>query len=147
MKKIFLILSMGLCVNMFAIVRTVSNNPGTVAQFTTIQAAVDASISGDTIYIHGSSNSYGSFNITDKRLTYIGPGWSPLTNLNPLTAIISGINFSGAGCDNSELQGLVFTEQITIGFNHPNGIRFIRNRFIGGLVVINYGTSTYSGFV
>jgi hypothetical protein len=147
MKQLFLFVCLGLCANIYATVRTVSNNPGTVAQYTTIQSAVDAAVSGDTIYIHGSSASYGTFNVTDKRLTYIGPGWSPLRSLNPLTASIGGFNFVGAGCDNSEIQGLVFTGQITIGFNHPNGIRFIRNQFISCLVVINYSTTNYSGFV
>jgi len=147
MKQFFFFLLTSLCVNAFATVRTVSNNPGTVAQFTTIQAAVDASVSGDTIYIHGSNTSYGSFNVTNKRIIYIGPGWAPLSNLNPLKASISSINFQGAGSDNSELQGLVFTAQIVIGFNHPNSIRFIRNQFIGSQVIINYGTDTYSGFV
>ena len=147
MKKIFLMLSLASCANAFATVRTVSNNPGTVAQYTTIQAAVDVSVSGDTIYIHGSNTSYGSFNVTNKRIIYIGPGWAPLSNLNPLKASVSSINFQGAGSDNSELQGLVFTGIITIGFNHPNGIRFIRNQFIGAQVIINYSTDNYSGFV
>jgi len=147
MKQFFLFLLTCLCVNVFATVRTVSNNTGTLAQYTTIQAAVNASTSGDTIYIHGSNTSYGSFNVTDKRLIYIGPGWSPVSNFNSLKATIGGINFSGVGCDNSELQGLVFTAQITIGFNHPNGIRFIRNQFLSAQVIINYGTSDYSGFV
>src|SRR4030095_2613006 len=147
MKQFIVFLSMSLCVNMFATVRTVSNSPGTVAQYTTIQAAVDVSVSGDTIYIHGSNTSYGSFNVTNKRIIYIGPGGAPLSNLNPLKASISSINFQGAGSDNSELQGLVFTGQITIGFNHPNGIRFIRNQFINLNVIINYSTTNYSGFV
>lgn len=44
MKPLCLILSFCVCVDMLATVRTVSNNPGTVAQYTTIQAAVNASV-------------------------------------------------------------------------------------------------------
>src|SRR4249919_2132294 len=75
MKKIFLILSSVVCVHAFATVRTVSNNPNTLAQFNTIQAAIDASLSGDTIYVQGSPTRYAGFVIQDKRLTVIGPGW------------------------------------------------------------------------
>ncbi len=147
MKQFFLIVLSGLSVNLFATVRTVSNNPGTVAQFTKIQDAVNASVSGDTIYIHGSSIQYDNFTVTDRRLTYIGPGWSPLGTFNPLTATVSSFSLNGTGCDNSEIQGMVLTGQVTFGTNHPNGIRFIRNKFQGAQVVINYGTSNFSGFV
>ncbi|HJS55472.1 MAG TPA: hypothetical protein VJ765_13050, partial [Chitinophagaceae bacterium] len=49
---------------LLATVRTVSNNPATIAQYSTIQAAVDASSSGDTVYIHGSPSAYAAFTIT-----------------------------------------------------------------------------------
>ena len=147
MKKIFLILSLVVCVNAFATVRTVNNNPNSLAQYNTIQAAVDAAVNGDTIYIHGSNTSYGSVTVSNKRLTFIGPGWSPLRNIDPLTASISQMTFQSAGCDNSEIQGLVFTAVVTLGFNHPNNIRFYRNQFINTQVAFSYGTTDYSGFV
>lgn len=50
-----------------ATVRTVSNVPSTLAQFNTIQAAVDASNNGDTVYVHGSPNQYAGFTITNKK--------------------------------------------------------------------------------
>ena len=78
MKLILLLLSSLLCTYVFGTVRTVSNFIGTIAQYATIQAAVNASASGDTIYVHGSPNDYVSFSITDKRLTILGPGWSPV---------------------------------------------------------------------
>ena len=59
-----------------AIIRTVSNTPSTLAQFNNIQAAVDASASGDSIYVHGSPNAYAAFTITNKQLVIIGPGSS-----------------------------------------------------------------------
>ncbi len=59
MKKYLFILV--LLVTVFyanAIIRTVSNSPSTLAQFNTIQAAITASNSGDTIYVHGSPKVY-----------------------------------------------------------------------------------------
>ncbi len=60
-----------------ATVRTVSSNPSTLGQFSTIQAAIDASIAGDTVYVYGSPNIYAGFSIVDKAITVLGPGWSP----------------------------------------------------------------------
>jgi hypothetical protein len=48
-KKCFLPFLCLLTLNGFATIRTVSNNPTTIAQFSVIQAAIDASSSGDTI--------------------------------------------------------------------------------------------------
>ncbi len=68
MKQIItsLVLLASIFVN--ATIRTVSNSPATLAQFSTIQAAVNASASGDTIYVHGSPNAYATFTITNKQL-------------------------------------------------------------------------------
>src|SRR5678815_4149484 len=90
MKPLFLFLSLGLCINVFATVRTVSNNPTALAQFNTIQDAVNASVNGDTIYVHGSPTPYPGFTIQDKRLTIIGPGWSPAQNFQAFKATIDG---------------------------------------------------------
>jgi hypothetical protein len=146
MKQFFSLLSLSLCLYSYATVRTVSNNPNTVAQYSTIQAAVDASASGDTIYVQGSSTAYAAFTITDKRLTVIGPGLSPVRGFQPLKAIVPSITFQGAGSDFSEIQGLVITAQVVSGFNHPNNLHFFRNQF-SGQVIISYGTGTYTGYV
>ena len=73
----------------FCTVRTVSSNPSTLGQFSTIQAAIDASADSDTVYVYGSPNAYVGFTILDKKITVIGPGWAPDKNL-PLTAIVEG---------------------------------------------------------
>src|SRR5690242_17822826 len=90
MKKIIL-LTITLCATICAsaTVRTVSSNPSTLGQFSTIQAAIDVSNSGDTVYVYGSPNTYAGFTIMDKVITVLGPGWSPDKNL-PLTAIVDG---------------------------------------------------------
>jgi hypothetical protein len=142
---IFLFLLAGVFVN--ATIRTVSNSPSTLAQFNTIQAAVDASANGDTIYVHGSPNNYAPFTITNKRLVIIGPGWSPNKNL-PFTAVLTGVTIDGAACSNSEMQGLVFAGTVNLNANHPDNLRFIRNQFTPGQTLfIQQSSTTYIGYL
>ncbi len=129
-----------------ATIRTVSNLPSTLAQFNTIQAAIDASISGDTVYVHGSPNVYATFTITNKQLVIIGPGWSPNKNL-PFVASVPGFTITGASSGNTEIQGLVVTSTITIVTNHPDNLRFIRNQFQTLTFSINQGSTTYIGYL
>ncbi|MDZ7650965.1 MAG: hypothetical protein U5K54_29635 [Cytophagales bacterium] len=138
MKKIItLCFALIVTIGSFATVRTVSSNPSTLGQFSTIQAAIDASGDSDTVYVYGSPNVYPAFTISDKKITVIGPGWAPDKNL-PLQAIVTGviINNSAAGGspDGSELQGLVFTSTAALsqsgGTNSgTNNIRVIRCQF------------------
>lgn len=146
MKQFFLFLFAGLSVNMFATVRTVSNNPGTTAQYTTINAAVNASASGDTIYVHGSSVQYAGFTITDKRLVVIGPGRSPMQSFMPYPATVADLSINGSGSSNTEIHGLNIVGTVTItSFSHPNNLRFIRNRLT--TISMGTGSATYSGYV
>lgn len=128
-----------------ATVRTVSNSPATLAQFTTIQAAIDASADSDTVYVYGSPNNYVGFTILDKRITVIGPGWAPDKNL-PLTAIVEGAAIrnspAGGSPDGSELQGLNFISDVNLSRNaiggdiSVNNVRIIRCQFNG---TVSYG--------
>ncbi|HET9279145.1 MAG TPA: hypothetical protein VFN95_13200 [Flavitalea sp.] len=146
MKQFFLFLSFLLCVNIFATVRTVSNNPGTIAQYTTIQNAVNASISGDSIYVHGSPNQYTGFTITDKRLVVIGPGWSPMQSFMPYQATVLDITINGSGSSNTEIQGLNIVSAVSItSASHPNNLRFLRNQLTS--IIMGTGSVTYSGYV
>lgn len=121
-----------------ATVRTVSSNPSTLGQFATIQAAIDASADGDSVYVYGSPNTYAGFTIMDKKITVIGPGWSPDKNL-PLLATVDGASIrnspAGGSPDGSELQGLVFTNVVYACRNlvggdlATNNVRFIRCQF------------------
>src|SRR5262245_32854106 len=129
MKPLCLILSLGLSANLFATIRTVSNVPGTVAQYTNIQAASDAAVSGDTIYIQGSAVMYDGFTISNKRLIIIGPGMIPMQNFMPDPATVLDITINGSGSSRTEIQGLVVNGTITVtSFSHPDSLRFIRNR-------------------
>ncbi len=150
MKPLFLFLSLTICTVLLATVRTVNNAPapGTMAQYSTIQAAIDASASGDTIYVQGSKTEYSSATITDKRLTILGPGWSPIKSFNPLTAVINSLTFSGTACKKSELQGLVFTSGVTVNTNPADSMRFIRNHFKSTASVNIQGfAKTYNGYI
>lgn len=137
-----MILAIALCATLVAsaTVRTVSSNPSTLGQFNTIQAAIDASTSGDTVYVYGSPNTYANFQIMDKQITVIGPGWSPDKNL-PLLAMVDGASIrnspAGGTADGSELHGLYFTNTVNVSRNAVSGdfgsnnIRLVRCLFAG----------------
>ncbi len=148
MKQLFTLVLLAGTLNGFSIVHTVSNTPSTLAQFNTIQAAVNAAATGDTIYVHGSPNTYAAFTQTNKQLTIIGPGWAPDKNL-PFTAQIQGWTVTGATCANSEYQGLVIVGGSTLIINSakPDNLRFIRNHFISGSIAISQGGTTYTGYL
>jgi hypothetical protein len=130
-----------------ATIRTVSNVPSTLAQYNTIQAAIDASNTGDTVYIHGSPNAYSAFTINGKKITVIGPGWSPDKNL-PLVASVPGMTLTGASAAGTEIQGLLITSTVDINTNHPDNLRFIRNYFTGGVsFYVSQGNVTYIGYL
>lgn len=137
--KVFILLLIGLLVfDAQATVRTVSNTPATLGQFNTIQAAIDASANGDTVYVYGSPNVYAAFTILDKRITVIGPGWAPDKDL-PLQAVVNGAVLrnspAGGSPDGSELHGLVFTSTVFLSQNAVagdigiNNLRIIRCQF------------------
>ncbi|MEM6642271.1 MAG: hypothetical protein AAF616_04755 [Bacteroidota bacterium] len=64
---------------------TVSNNPANPAQFTEIQAAINAASDGDTIYVAGSNIRYGNM-LVNKRLVLIGAGYQ-LLGVNSRTEV------------------------------------------------------------
>lgn len=75
-----------------ATVRTLCNMPYSPGQFTTFTAAHTAALPGDTIYVHGSSLSYGTVTIT-KPLTIIGAGHNPAKQA-PLPSIFTSITLN-----------------------------------------------------
>ncbi|MBL7872954.1 MAG: hypothetical protein JNM78_15160 [Cyclobacteriaceae bacterium] len=153
MKKIVLFFTALLAsLGAFSTVRTVSSNPATLGQFSTIQEAIDASANSDTVYVYGSPNTYDAFTIADKKITVIGPGWAPDKNL-PLQAIVNGAIIrnspAGGSPDGSELHGLVFTSTVrvstlAVGGDLPiNNIRLVRCQFNGS---VNWDLAS-SGFL
>lgn len=83
-----------LAISAEASVWTVSNDSKAPAQFTSINAAIQAASSGDTILVYGSSGGYGTVDI-DRQIVLIGAGYR-----NPYgpNTIINRLNFhDGAG--------------------------------------------------
>jgi hypothetical protein len=159
MKQILIFAALLAAVSTKATVRTVSNFPATLAQFNTIQAAVDASTAGDTVYVHGSPNQYTSFDLTNKRLVVIGPGWSPSKQL-PFDAVINtdivvgginGVDLSGTTTSGTVIHGLTFVGSTGIRINSSaiNNLNFIRIHLAGCPVVFSGGVSpgTWSGYL
>ncbi len=102
----------------FAIAQTthiVNNNTGTDADFTDLQAAIDAAANGDIIHIQQSSTSYGNITL-DKELTLIGRSHSDAS----YTSQVGTINLAD-GCSKSTIKGLrtgTITEPFVSGATH-----------------------------
>jgi len=94
----------------------VNNNLAADADYTTIQAANDNAVAGDTIYVEGSTTNYNDAITFDKRLTIIGPGYflteNDSTQANGLEAYITGYMTFGAGSENSNITGIKFSALI-----------------------------------
>ncbi|MBX2967278.1 MAG: hypothetical protein KF845_14125 [Cyclobacteriaceae bacterium] len=145
-------LILALAIPAWATVRTVSSNPATIGQFSTIQAAIDASTDGDTVYVYGSPNVYAAFTIMDKKIAVIGPGWAPDKNL-PHTVRVAGATIRNSPApgspDGSELHGLVFTAGVTVSRNQVagdipvNNIRIIRCQFSYVPVIWELGSTGF----
>lgn len=149
-KLIFSAFIISLAGQGMATIRTVCNNPSTIAQFSTIQAAVNASATGDTVYVHPSPTGYAGFTLTDKRLVIMGPGMRPNIPQNLVAVINSGsITITGAASSNAELHGL-YTSAVTININTgtvPTGLKFYRNAFSTGTINIGQTSATYSNYI
>jgi hypothetical protein len=78
-----------------ATILTVNNNPAGFAQYNTIQAAINAAESGDTILVHGSETVYAGFTINNKKLAIIGPGVFPEKNLGVKGHCAEQCNYRG----------------------------------------------------
>lgn len=83
----------------------VNNTPGSGAQYTTLNAAMEAAVDGDIIIIDGSENRYDDA-IVDKRVTVKGPGYfleangittngNPIAQMRVLKITAKGATISG----------------------------------------------------
>jgi hypothetical protein len=97
------------------------------ADFSSITTAHSSAASGDTVYVAGSVNNYGSVTLT-KKLTIIGPGYflaqNPQTQANLNAAAFSSITFS-SGSDESVVMGVTTTGDFDI---RSNGVTIRRNK-------------------
>jgi|JI6StandDraft_1071083.scaffolds.fasta_scaffold26382_4 hypothetical protein len=95
-----------------AVVKTVSNVPGDVAQFSTLTAAIIGTAPDDTLLISPSGVSYGSITV-DKRLHLIGGGGQDNVTLNSLT--FSSSSASGSTVEGLNIIGSLSSQQVVTG--------------------------------
>jgi hypothetical protein len=92
-------------------IKRVDGNVANGAPYTTIQAAVDAAVAGDTIHIVGAASAYAGATVT-KQLVIIGPGYflseNPQTQMNKSTARLTGVISLKTGSAGSTVMGLYF---------------------------------------
>jgi hypothetical protein len=111
-------------------IRRVNNNPGVtgVNIYATVQAAHDAAVAGDIVYVEPSVSDFALSLICTKQLTILGNGWvSEFSNVvsqppqNQLTSKITTIKFND-GSENSKLIGIEITASLLapIEVNVPN---------------------------
>lgn len=116
------VLSLALVVtSSFATVRTCSNNSLLPAQFSSLQSAVDASASGDSIYVMGSATSYGTVSI-GKRVVIIGNGLNPYGVTKP-KSVVDYVNIhspSDGAADGLTLVGLTIVNDLRLGTTDGN---------------------------
>lgn len=123
-----------------ATIRTVSNNPNSPGQYTDITVAMNAAAPGDTLYIHGSTTSYGNINIK-KSLTLIGTGNNPNKQF-PLVATIGYISLDTvngvSGCSGVRLIGLT-SSSVSSSYNPVRNVEVKRCYITGYLDVTGSG--------
>ncbi len=139
----------------------VNNDPAADADYTTIQAANDDALPGDTIYVEGSAVTYEGAEI-DKKLVIIGPGYfladNDSTQANTLDADISGTLDFIAGSKGSKISGLIINtvyirdDEIVVSRCNTSNIyiyddsnnTLITQNFISYYISINSGKLTNS---
>jgi len=139
MKITLSIIAVMACLVANATIRTVNNQSGSDADYTSISSAHGGAIDGDTIYIQPSPTSYGSLTVT-KRLVIMGAGHNPTFSLyNSKLDIIYFGNASG----NSIIKGLNISQISTISSAISNNI-LISGCFLspgsGNPIALNTGT-------
>jgi hypothetical protein len=130
MKKSLLSIAMLFAITFHAqSVLTVDNNEGSGAEFTSLQAAIDAATAGDIIYVQPSPNSYGNINMT-KSVNIYGLGYTPQLN-SGVNAYVPNIYFRSAHASGSKISGLnitsIYLDNAT--FNNHNVV-ITNNRFV-----------------
>lgn len=110
MKVLAILVSLFMTVSAQAKIWRVNNNVGIATDFTTIQNAHNAAAAGDTLYLEGSTTSYGALAST-KQLYIIGPGYFldfiPNSQVGQLSAKVETINLN-VGAAGTVIMGLDF---------------------------------------
>lgn len=104
-----------------ATVITVSNDPAKPAQYSSPSTALAAASAGDTLYIYGSPNSYGNFEI-NKDVTIIGAGYNTRKDVFYKT-VFTFLDLTGTNRSNVTIDGVYcqnFRIQSGIAINYSN---------------------------
>lgn len=134
MNKYFVLFStLILCSVSQATVRTVNNYITNSAQFSTVQPAITACATNDTIYLHGSPVSYGDFTIT-KRLVIIGAGYNLSNTINNYNTAVGTITIDTVSVNQALsgfiLQGLQMNGYLSFaGTDRANNVLIDRCKF------------------
>lgn len=123
------------------------------ADFNTLQDAIDGASGGDTLYLMGSENSYGTGTF-DKKLVVIGTGYWLTENVNTQaisdTALVGALTFN-EGSQGSKIQGLsmsysVATSSYTVNYSfitiNTDSITIAKNY----IFLYRYGNYTVGNF-
>jgi hypothetical protein len=131
MKYLFLFISSFICLQaLYAKTLTVSNRPDNPGQFTTVQEAITAAESGDTILVTGSANGYPDFSV-DKKLFIFGQGYDPRKD-NAFFTAVGTVTFLSAS-NGSVLSGF----QLNYIYMNSADIKIIRNNVSQILFITN----------
>jgi hypothetical protein len=110
----FLALFAAIASGAFAGIKTVSNNPSSPGQYTSLQAAIDAAALSDTLMIAGSTTDYGTVTII-KPLVLVGAGYNnPYGNNTTVSTINLNRTSASIGANGVKIMGLIIN---TIWFN------------------------------
>ncbi|RYF84526.1 MAG: hypothetical protein EON98_08955 [Chitinophagaceae bacterium] len=129
MKFLAILASVFVTLSAQAKIWRVNNNVGITADFTTIQLAHNGANAGDTLYLEGSTTSYGNLTST-KQLTIIGPGYFldlvPNTQAITLTAKVGTVTLN-QGSGGTIIQGIDF-DGSTLNI-YVNDVTIRKNKF------------------
>jgi hypothetical protein len=132
-------------------IRRVNNSPNItgVNIYATLQAAHDAAVNDDIIYVEPSLASYANLTCV-KRLTIIGNGWAdsygnitPNPPTNSLNSSIGSVIVNDGG-QGSKFIGLTFLDGSKV--NAPN-ISFDRCRFLYGGPAVEFGSTNAANII
>jgi hypothetical protein len=142
MKTLVTLVFTSLSILSFAGIITVDNRVGSGANYTSVSSAISNASSGDTIYIHPSSVSYGNISL-NKQLVLVGPGHFP-EYTGGTGATLGEINLYN-GCSGSEITGLIISSIRCYVWQVANNIT-ISNNFINSAAAIGgaYGDAAGS---
>jgi hypothetical protein len=108
MKKLYFLCSLAFMnFTSKAAIIIVSNNPNIPGQYSNLQTAIDAAAPDDTIYVQGSTTSYGDVAIT-KKLNIIGSGMMP-DNTSHLGTTLGEIRYRVSADGTSSPSGSTIT--------------------------------------